>query len=128
VLTGTPKNSRPVSIIHTGMPDATRVTLIGVELCSARYCSALYMPMPSRPSMAYCFQWRHRPACGRNTGPASGSRISKCDQLQRRKLSKHRRQHIVHQTADNRVASPQQWRQGQQENGLGVRRMSFLSF
>ena len=39
--TGTPKNSAPTTSIHTGMPEPTSVTFSGVEVCSARYCSAL---------------------------------------------------------------------------------------
>jgi len=35
------KNRRPMISIQTGMLAATSVTLIGVEVCSARYCSEL---------------------------------------------------------------------------------------
>ena len=38
---GTPKHSAPMMSIHTGMPEPTSVTFSGVEVCSARYCSAL---------------------------------------------------------------------------------------
>ena len=35
------KNSAPTASIHTGMLEPTSVTLMGVEVCSAMYCSAL---------------------------------------------------------------------------------------
>jgi hypothetical protein len=51
-VTATPKNSAPTASIHTGMLEPTSVTLMGVEVCSAKYCSALYRPTPSSPSSA----------------------------------------------------------------------------
>ncbi len=39
--TGAAKNTRPISSIQTGMLAATRVTLIGEDVLSARYCRAL---------------------------------------------------------------------------------------
>ena len=40
-VTEAPKNSAPTASIHTGMLEPTSVTLMGVEVCSAMYCSAL---------------------------------------------------------------------------------------
>ncbi|MNK79932.1 hypothetical protein D3C87_996290 [compost metagenome] len=51
-LTRAPKHSVPTASIHSGRLEPTSVTLIGVEVCSARYWKALYRPMPSRPSSA----------------------------------------------------------------------------
>ena len=48
----TPKNSVPTASIHTGMLQATSVTLIGVLVTSARYCSELNRPTPSSPTSA----------------------------------------------------------------------------
>src|SRR5690606_29980588 len=71
-----PKNRRPISIIQTGMLAATSVTLIGDDVCSARYCSVLYKPTPSNPSSEKRFQFGHSALPRRNTRLASGSRIS----------------------------------------------------
>ena len=44
------KNNAPTSSMNTGMLDPTKVTLMGVEVCSAKYRKLLYKPTPSRPS------------------------------------------------------------------------------
>ena len=64
----------------------TSVTLIGVEVCSAMYCSALYRPMPSSPSSANRRHWPHSALPGRSTPQASDSSSAKASS-QRRKLS-----------------------------------------
>ena len=40
-VTNWPKNAQPMPSMNTGVLDATKVTLMGVEVFSARYCSAL---------------------------------------------------------------------------------------
>jgi hypothetical protein len=40
-VTAWPKKAQPMASMNTGVLEATSVTLIGVEVFSARYCSAL---------------------------------------------------------------------------------------
>ena len=67
------------------MLDATSVTLMGVEVLSAMYCSALYSPTPSSPSNAKRLRCGHSPLPGRSTQAASGSSNAPAN-TQRRKL------------------------------------------
>ena len=85
-VTAESKNSRPSAIIHSGMLAATSVTFSAVEVCSARYCSALYRPTPSRPSSAKRRQCAYSPLPGRSTQPPSGSNSTNASS-QRRKFS-----------------------------------------
>ena len=68
---------------------AISVTFNGVDVCSAMYCIALYMPTPSRPSIARCGQ-RARTSARRSGVPnarqPSGSSNSSAP-IQRIRLS-----------------------------------------
>src|SRR5687768_13809989 len=58
------------------MLDAISVTLIGVDVCSARYCKALKLPTPRSPSHAKYDQRVRNPPVGRITRHPSGSRMT----------------------------------------------------
>jgi hypothetical protein len=57
------------------MLEATSVTLIGVEVTRARYCSELNRPTPSSPSSSRCGQRRRTSSKGTSARQASGSRM-----------------------------------------------------
>ena len=79
-----PLNSRAVRIHAPGGPE--QLVIDTVEVCSARYCSALYSPTPSRPSSAKRRQCGYSPLPGRSTQPPSGSNSTNASS-QRRKFS-----------------------------------------
>ena len=81
-----PKNTRPISSIQTGVIEPTKVTLMGVEVLSAKYRRALYPPILSRLSQAKRRQHCHSGLLRRSTGAASGSSRANAI-LQRNRLS-----------------------------------------
>jgi hypothetical protein len=75
----------PTDSIQTGMAPSDQVTLIGVEVCNAKYCSALKLPRLTRQGWNGAASADHKSFSARSARHPSGSRIRPANS-QRKKL------------------------------------------